>query len=680
MREIMTFYTASGRKCMRGTLLRKGAVLAAVVFALTGLGAEKKKLTEAQSWAFFKAYTEKLSEKSFNKLTKSRAFRIAKRPRELAFLRNVASRMSRAAGYGDYTRPIEIIEFRPNPRMVNAMTFPGGQIVFMTGMLYECKKYARIMARRNTPLNKKLGYKKAAEAHYEGLLAAVMGHELGHYFGQHFMQRYAFKVKNFSSSNTALKLREISYGQKQELESDEFSLRMMAKIGMDPDYMAQVLGILKRVRQRYLRRGKKRNPYLESHPTGNRRLAAAAQKAKSKAFFTRLANLERAFAAVETGRGLEKAAEVLESELKRYPKNVHLLSTAAKVYHRLWEESCAIDKIGFKASIASSTFHDRMIPTPGNLLGSGTSPRRGIPGDEALYRKAEKMYRVAIKNHADLMTQSSFAALLSYDPKKADEAVDLAELAVSGMNRHYRAKRYMAINNLGIAYYYTENYRGAEKSFKQAAGVFGRTLYYKSRYSKYRLKRMSRYHQIMTSFSARNMGRLYESVFNLGQLYNKTGKNKKAVKVWKAYVTRLDWTSEWAKYAALRASVDIAKLKSKPVPMAAGVGPGTPILKIVRKWGKPDKRHDTFFGMNMWTYNDEDITLAVRYGFVRMIRLKKKSRIKLSNGIRIGMSQAAVERRIGKPPLKRGRRVRYPRHYMMLTYDQGRVQEIMISK
>ena len=623
-------------------------------------------------WSELQTYVLKTSKQMYDQLITRHFSKVDDKPEE-ALLAGLATEISRASGHGDYEHPVSIAEVRGNPDVINALTLPGGQIIFLSGILKVIHKRADTMAEEKTALNKKLG-QNAAAYHYRRMVAAVLGHEMGHFFGQHFIRQYTFRAKNLANTKINLSTEAVRYGQEHELESDEFALQMMHRLGYEPGYLLAVLQILKQERDRHVKSGAMGgNPYLESHPTGNERLAAVATKAQGKAFYERMAGLERAFASIETGADLDRAANILDAEVKRFPKNPHLLSAAAKVYHRLWEASAPIDELLFKPALGPMTFRDDLIPEKAGLS-AGAPGAEKIPGDEEVFRKAQTYYQRALEAQADLLTRSSYGALLAYDPARRNAALILGESAVELLGEKQTVARMMALNNLGIVYYHAGDYHSAEISFQGSAGLLlGKKDFRSAMYVQQQKKLLG----VLHGFSQRNMGRLFEAFFNLGQLYHKTGFTKQANEVWSRYVRELDWQSEWGKYAAAQAGVNLAEIQPGPVPTLGGIGPGASIPVIIRAWGKPETESN-YMNYTRWMYRKQGAEVTILQGFAKRVRTLDASGGPISNGAFVGMTKAQVEARFGKPGMERGNQVFYPRSFMVLAYADEHVSEIML--
>ncbi|MGG8496649.1 M48 family metalloprotease [Tenacibaculum sp. TC6] len=123
-------------------------------------------------------------------------------------------------------------------RAINAFALPGGQI-FITYALFS----------RLTDGNGRLS---------EDMLAGVLGHEIGHVLGKHSNERITdanfWKLLTMGASVGA-DLGELANGIGQqtllkngrgdELESDELGVRLMVEAGYNPNYLINVMEILK---------------------------------------------------------------------------------------------------------------------------------------------------------------------------------------------------------------------------------------------------------------------------------------------------------------------------------------------------------------------------------------------------------------------------------------------------
>lgn len=182
-------------------------------------------------------------------------------PRAQAFVaevgRKVAGRSAAAAsGYP--------FEFRvlADPKTLNAMALPGGQIFITRGLLDRLDNEAQ--------------------------LAGVLGHEVGHVVARHASQHLAKaqaagvgvaiiailtadKEKPGQPSTAAsvasigAQLVNLKYGREDELESDALGVRFMAEAGYDPRAMEGVMAVLKKLG------GQRQLEWLSTHPDpGNR--------------------------------------------------------------------------------------------------------------------------------------------------------------------------------------------------------------------------------------------------------------------------------------------------------------------------------------------------------------------------------------------------------------------------
>ncbi len=137
-------------------------------------------------------------------------------------------------------------------QVVNAFALPGGQ-VFITAALF-------------------------ARLDNEDQLAGVLGHEIGHVIHRHGAERMAkmeltqgltgAAVIASGDYNTAQaaqmigNLINMKYGRDQELESDDFGVRLMIEAGYDPEALVQVMDILEQASG-----GNKPPEFQSTHPS-----------------------------------------------------------------------------------------------------------------------------------------------------------------------------------------------------------------------------------------------------------------------------------------------------------------------------------------------------------------------------------------------------------------------------
>lgn len=121
-----------------------------------------------------------------------------------------------------------------DPNVINAFALPGGQ-VFITAALY-------------------------SKLENEDQLAGVLGHEIGHVIHRHGAERMAkMDLTNGLTGAAVLasgdyntqaaaqmigNLINMKYGREQELESDDFGVRLMIEAGYDPNQLKGVMDIL----------------------------------------------------------------------------------------------------------------------------------------------------------------------------------------------------------------------------------------------------------------------------------------------------------------------------------------------------------------------------------------------------------------------------------------------------
>lgn len=154
-----------------------------------------------------------------------------------------------------------------DPQTINAFALPGGQIFITEGLLMRLTSDGR-------SLN-------------ENMLAGVLGHEVGHVVARHSAERMAqmelaqgltgavtMATYDPSNPNTAYIAQSVAnmitmkYGRDQELESDNLGVRFMLEAGYNPEYLIQVMEVLKQAS------GPNRVPEFQStHPDPENRQA-----------------------------------------------------------------------------------------------------------------------------------------------------------------------------------------------------------------------------------------------------------------------------------------------------------------------------------------------------------------------------------------------------------------------
>ena len=141
-------------------------------------------------------------------------------------------------------------------RLVNAFALPGGQ-VFITAALY-------------------------GQLENEDQLAGVLGHEIGHVIHRHGAERIAKMELTQGLTGAAViasgdygtaqaaqmvgNLVNMKYGRDQELESDDFGVRIMVEAGYEPIELIGVMDILERASG-----GQSQSEFMSTHPSPDNR-------------------------------------------------------------------------------------------------------------------------------------------------------------------------------------------------------------------------------------------------------------------------------------------------------------------------------------------------------------------------------------------------------------------------
>ncbi|HLP92634.1 MAG TPA: M48 family metalloprotease [Saprospiraceae bacterium] len=162
---------------------------------------------------------------------------------------------------------------------INAFALPGGQVFITEGLLFRLSEDGKTLS--------------------EDMLAGVLGHEVGHVVARHSAERLAqmelaqgltgavtMATYDPSNPNTAYiaqsvaNMLQLKYGRDQELQSDYLGVRFMLEAGYEPEYLIQVMEILKQAS------GPNRTPEFQStHPDPENRkeaIEAAIREWKDK--------------------------------------------------------------------------------------------------------------------------------------------------------------------------------------------------------------------------------------------------------------------------------------------------------------------------------------------------------------------------------------------------------------
>lgn len=155
-----------------------------------------------------------------------------------------------------------------DPQTINAFALPGGQIFITEGLLMRLTTDGQTLSR--------------------DMLAGVLGHEVGHVVARHSAERMAqmelaqgltgaVTMATYDPSNpnmayiaqSVANMITMKYGREQELQSDNLGVRFMLEAGYNPEYLIQVMEVLKQAS------GGNRTPEFQStHPDPENRQAA----------------------------------------------------------------------------------------------------------------------------------------------------------------------------------------------------------------------------------------------------------------------------------------------------------------------------------------------------------------------------------------------------------------------
>lgn len=550
----------------------------------------------------------------------------------------------------------------------NAFSFPGGQFIIYKGTLEQIDNYITKIKNEKkgncTYCRYKL-FKKGQSFNKnifrEGLLAAILAHELSHYYNQHSFKSIKKILKLRSDKNQIKReLKKVSYGQEDELEADVFGLILLQKANYNTDWMVVVLKILNDIRQQSLTSNTEQIPFFESHPTPHKRLAQLDNQNQN--FHKWAAQMEIAFANIQFGRNLTEARKVIKKSIIKYKDNVEFLKAYAICLHKIWERSASLNDLKLKAIINIPTYRDDM------LFSGGSKGSKKTPGNIIAYNRAKRAYKKALRNSVEPYFLSNYSVLLSYSSKKRDikKAIQIAERI------HKECEKIQELtiqleNNLGVVYYLSAipKYRKESlKHFQSLSANLDENLIalYKSNekeIQEYAKGLMSSIYKKQT-LDPTYVNEDFTPILNLALIENDLKHKNVARKLSKHYLYDYDSRSEWAVHLGRISNIKPPKGKTpKSHFFVNGIKIGNSIKDLIKKWGRADNI-EVVGTTEIWYYDKLNSEILIKDGLIAEIFLNGEESPKINNRLGIGLGRAIVESVLGK---KFNREAHYYNYY-----------------
>lgn len=547
-----------------------------------------------------------------------------------------------------------------NQSSLNAMAFPGGQFVFHKGLFQSLDE--RIKSKENPQTSKEWALYR------ENYLAPVIAHELSHYYNDHSFK--AFK-NIFDAERTGKRnLEMLRFDQEIELEADLGGLILLQKSGYNPEYFVKVLQIMNDNYQESKKNGKKINPYFQTHPSPNARLAKVSSNQKE--FFLLMASLERAYADIQMGQNLEHARTILERALSEYPGSKDLLKADAVALHKIWLETVPLAEQKLKSILELPSFRDAMVAS----IDKKKAVTKKIPGDPRKFRKAVNAYK-KIELMSDFWLVSNFATLLAYSDDSKDEqnALELGKLAFD------MQKNIQTINNLGVVFFLCGKKEEAKQIFSTMAMFLHKDwrLTHAKKGSQHGNKLAQEWKKAMDA-EKKDIQNLNEdqSAIIINLLLVQTNSPKELIL---NFYDEYDTDNVWANYIENVSGVNIPKLKiEKNALHLEKIKPEMNLKDLMEKWSKPSAPASLENGKEAWYYYDKGTKISLHNGRISEIYVFGEESPSLSNGIQVGTTKEKVDKVMGKPK-KGGSHFIYKKNgNLVVFYDEGVVERFYLLK
>ncbi|MCB1192105.1 MAG: M48 family metallopeptidase, partial [Leptospiraceae bacterium] len=572
----------------------------------------------------------------------------------------------------------------------NAFSFPGGQFIVYKGTLVEIDNYIQKMANdkskncwfcsynlfsKDTKINK--------GEYREGMMAAILAHELSHYYNQHSFKsiKKLISLQKDKGDQIKTELKKISYDREDELDADRSGILLLQKARYKTDWMIVVLKILNEIRQSSLAEDSNQIPFFESHPTPHKRLAEL--EGKGSDFHKWAAQMEIAYANIQYGRNLEESRNIIKNSIIKYKNNPEFLKAYAICMHKIWEATASLNDLKLKSIINIPTFRDEM------LYNAGKKGSKKTPGKIGDYNKALRAYKNALMYNTDPSFLSNYSVLLAYSEKKVnvDKAIQLAE-KVHKETEKAKELTIQLENNLGVVYYisgYDPYTKKAYLHFQRIASNLDENLI--SLYNSDERDTREYAKGLMSSILKKQaldptyVNEDFTPILNLALIENGMRNSKKAKKISEHYLFDYDSQSEWAVHLSHISNVKPPnKLKSNNNLFANGVKIGDPIQKLLQNWGKANQI-EIVGTTEVWYYGKLNSEILIKDGLIAEIFLNGEKSPKVNEVFGVGENRDIIEAVLGK---KFKRETRYFNYYQngnaSIIYNKNKAKQIILYK
>ncbi|MCB1157862.1 MAG: M48 family metallopeptidase, partial [Leptospiraceae bacterium] len=473
------------------------------------------------------------------------------------------------------------IEFSPiilQKDSFNASCFPSAQIIIHTGLLDEIESITR--NEKNKP--------KAMEEY----IAAVLAHEISHYYNGHSFNMVKRNLDVSGNVNKAVQ--NLKFDRDEELEADRSALILLKRASYPIETFVQLLKTLNKKHQTTLKQETQYNPFFNTHPSPNQRLAQI--DGKEKDWYQFASKMEVTFANIQSGTELKQSLKDLDEAIIKYPDTRELKEARAICLHKIWENGVEVENLLLRSILHLPSFRNDML-NKGPLAPKAV---KVIPGNKMDYYRALKAYK-DILNKLDSMSYllSNYSVLLAYSPgkEKEKEAIEYAELAFS------RSKTIPLWNNLAVVYFICQSAEKAQDLLMAIVRQLDSQIFSNAKISKETVQRLQELNKQIRFRQTLNPSYTSDDstpILNLALifLYRKDKEKSRAISL--KYLQKYESSSRWAEFLKKKNDIQFKAASSSENLSVNGITIGDNLKDLLKKWGNTDNENleETLFCMD----------------------------------------------------------------------------------
>lgn len=502
-------------------------------------------------------------------------------------------------------------------KQFNATSFANKKIVIHLGLIQT------VFTRANKLKEK---YKKTETNQiFEGLLAAILGHELGHIAEGHNVR------KDYATKGLAKAESIANFSKQQELDADLAGYVILQKASYRKRWAIESLKLIRDFESKCktsLDCSQLINLFYARHPSASVRISALE---KNNHLLKTTAEFEFAFNRVQIGgstKQIKKACRFIKRARSKYNSILLFKQAYAVCSHKLWLSTVNPKEQQFEPMLLLPQFQDEM------LAGKESSGKAlAIPGDKVLFFKAIRAYQKVEMNLAEPWFLSSFSTLLIYSQAQADNAKSLQfakkAYSLAQLNQGYFQKIATA-NNYGLvlALSGSQYFSKAEQFFNEASELSNKAV-----------RKLVEQEEIDLPTSEEVYASLVP-VLNLSLLSIK--RNDSNIELAKTYFKLSNKENKWIKFLSSELRLP-SRLAMAARPSVGGVKVGMSEKKLLRIWrGKKNTRKSK--QGKIYQFEKHGIEVFIQNKRIHRIKVLPSSSL-LVSGIGIGSSLNSITKK-----------------------------------